>query len=143
MTPDPVTAPADVTVEALVRHYVGLYRCSAFPVVRADGSAVGLVTLSRLREVPAHIRSTLTAAEVATPMERVVTARPDDLVVDLLARFTVGSGRRALVIDDGALVGIVTASDVERALEMAEVVSAETTADAAARVVVIPPRGGG
>jgi Zn-dependent protease/CBS domain-containing protein len=142
MTPDPVTAPADVTVEALVRHYVGLYRCSAFPVVRADGSAVGLVTLSRLREVPAHIRSTLTAAEVATPMERVVTARPDDLVVDLLARFTVGSGRRALVIDDGALVGIVTASDVERAVEMAEVASAETTADAA-HVVVIPPRGGG
>jgi CBS-domain-containing membrane protein len=75
-------------------------------------------------------------------MERVVTARPDDLVVDLLARFTVGSGRRALVIDDGALVGIVTASDVERAVEMAEVASAETTADAA-HVVVIPPRGGG
>jgi CBS-domain-containing membrane protein len=88
------------------------------------------------------MRTTLTAAEIATPMERVVTARPDDLVVDLLARFTVGSGRRALVIDGGALVGIVTASDVERALEMAEVASAKTTADAA-RVDVIPPRGGG
>jgi CBS domain-containing protein len=137
MTADPVTAPADVTVEALVRHYVGLYRCSAFPVVRADGSAVGLVTLSRLREVPAHMRTTLTAAEVATPMERVVTARPDDLVVDVLARFTVGSGRRALIIDDGALVGIVTASDVERALEMADVAGAGGSG-AAARVVVPP-----
>jgi Zn-dependent protease/predicted transcriptional regulator len=138
MTPDPVTAPADVTVEALVRHYVGLYRCSAFPVVRADGSAVGLVTLSRLREVPARMRTTLTAGEVATPMERVVTAQPDDLVVDLLARFTVGSGRRALVIDDGAPVGIVTASDVERALEMAEAAGAATTAVATAGVVIPP-----
>jgi CBS domain-containing protein len=107
-------------------------------VVRADGSAVGLVTLSRLREVPAHMRTTLTAAEIATPMERVVTARPDDLVVDLLARFTVGSGRRALVIDDGALVGIVTASDVERALEMADVAGAGESGTAAR--VVVPPR---
>jgi CBS-domain-containing membrane protein len=90
-----------------------------------------------LREVPEHMRTTLTAAEIATPMERVVTARPDDLVVDLLARFTVGSGRRALVIDDGALVGIVTASDVERALEMADVAGAGGSG-AAARVVVPP-----
>jgi Zn-dependent protease/CBS domain-containing protein len=120
MTPDPVTAPADLTVEALVRQYVALYRCSAFPVVGGDGSLVGLVTLSRLREVPDELRATTTLAQVATPLERVVTARADDMVVDLLARFTVGTGRRALVVDNGNLVGIVTASDLERTLEVAE-----------------------
>lgn len=118
MSAEPVTVPADLTVEALIRQYVALYRCSAFPVVGPDGSPVGLVTLSRLREVPADVRDSLTAAQLATPVDRVVVARPDDLVVDLLARFTVGTGRRALVMDDGTLVGIVTASDIERTLEM-------------------------
>jgi CBS domain-containing protein len=116
---------------------VGLYRYSAFPVVDHDGSPLGLVTLSRLREVPGDLRSRLTVAEVTTPLERVVTAHADEPVVDLLARFTVGTGRRALVIDDGALVGIVTASDLDRTLEVASVgrTDVKTTPSA--------PRGGG
>jgi Zn-dependent protease/predicted transcriptional regulator len=118
MSPEPVTVPADLTIDALIRQYVALYGCSAFPVVGPDGSPVGLVTLSRLREVPADARDSLVVAQVATPMERVVVARPDDLVVDLLARFTVGTGRRALVMVDGTLVGIVTSSDIERTLEV-------------------------
>jgi Zn-dependent protease len=121
MTPDPVTVPADLTVEALIRHFVGLYRCSAFPVVGPDGSPLGLVTLSRLREVPRDLRATATVAQVATPLDRVVTTRPGEPVVDLLARFTPGMGRRALVLDHGVLVGIVTASDLDRALELAAV----------------------
>jgi Zn-dependent protease/predicted transcriptional regulator len=121
MSPDPVTVPADVTVEDLIPHYLVLYRCSAFPVIGHDGSPAGLITLSRIRDVPADARATTTVSRVATPLDRVATARPDDLVIDLLDRFTLGSGRRALVIDDGDLVGIVTASDVERTLEVAGV----------------------
>jgi Zn-dependent protease len=128
MTAGPVTAPAELTVDALVREYVALYRCSAFPVVARDGTPLGLVTLSRLREVPTDLRDTLTLDRVATPIEQVVTARSDDLVVDLLARFTAGSGRRALVVDDGALVGIVTASDLDRAVQVAEIGGSDTVA---------------
>jgi Zn-dependent protease len=128
MTAGPVTAPAELTVDALVREYVALYRCSAFPVVARDGTPLGLVTLSRLREVPTDLRDTLTLDRVATPIEQVVTARSDDLVVDLLARFTAGSGRRALVVDDGALVGIVTASDLDRAVQVAEIGDSDTVA---------------
>jgi Zn-dependent protease len=121
MTPDPVTVHADLTVEALIGHYVGLYRCSAFPVVGPDGSPLGLVTLSRLRDVPAHLRATTTMAQVATPIDRVVTAHPREPVVDLLARLTPGTGRRALVLEHDVVVGIVTASDLDRALELAAV----------------------
>jgi CBS domain-containing protein len=126
MTAEPITVPADLTVEALIRQYLPLYRCSAFPVVGPDGSPVGLVTLSRLREVPADVRHGLAVVQLATPVERVVVARPDDPVVELLDRFTVGTGRRALVMDDGTLVGIVTASDIERTLEVRGVSGTET-----------------
>jgi CBS domain-containing protein len=136
MTPDPITAPADLSVETLIGEYVALFRCSAFPVVGPNGNPVGLVTLSGLRAIAAEARSSLTVGEVATPLERVVIARPDDLVVDLLARFTVGTGRRALVVDGaggGRLVGIVTASDLERALEVAGVGGADAMPGGSAR----------
>jgi Zn-dependent protease/predicted transcriptional regulator len=119
MTRDPVTVPRDLTVDALIRHHIGQYRCSAFPVVDQDGSAIGLVTLSRLRDVPDDLRDALTAAQVATPVAEVVTASPGEPVVDLVTRLAPGTGRRALVLQDGALVGIITASDLDRALELA------------------------
>jgi Zn-dependent protease len=120
MTPDPVTVPADLSVDELVRHYVTLYRCSAFPVTSPDGTLAGLVALSRLRHVPASLRATTPVGSLAVPLDRVVTARPDDTLAQLLGRVTSGSGRRALVLDeDGRLVGIVTAHDIERVLEIA------------------------
>jgi CBS domain-containing protein len=119
MTPDPVTVPADLPVEALIRHHVGQYRCSAFPVVDDDGSPLGLVTLSVLRDVPGHLRAVTTVAQVAMPLARVVTTWPGEPVVELLARLTPGTARLALVLDRGVLVGIVTASDLDRALELA------------------------
>jgi Zn-dependent protease len=129
MTPDPVTVPADLSVDALIRHHVASCRCSAFPVTGPDGSPSGLVALSRLREVPAHLRATTPVAAVAIPLDRVVAAHPDDLVVDLLARLTPASGRRALVLGPGGeLVGIVTAAEVERALEVATVAGAGSLA---------------
>lgn len=120
MTPDPVTVPTGLTVDALAHDYVARHRCSAFPVVRGDGAPVGLVSLSGVREVPEAARSTTVVDDVARPIAQVVTARPDERVVDVMGRFTPGTGRRALVLDDqGHTVGIVTSSDIERALAVA------------------------
>ena len=121
MTRDPVTVPAGLTVDALVHQYVARHRCSAFPVVRPDGAPVGLVTLSRVRDVDEPARATTTVDAVAQPIDEVVTVHPEDRVIDVLPRFTVRTGRRALVTDaPGVLVGILTSSDVDRALAVAE-----------------------
>jgi len=58
-----------------------------------------------------------------------MVAHPDEPLVDLLARLTSASGRRALVLGPGGeLVGIVTAAEVERALEVATVAGAGSLA---------------
>ncbi|WP_052270213.1 site-2 protease family protein [Streptomyces sp. MUSC 125] len=117
MTPDPVTVPATATLAAfLAEGPFGLYRHSAFPVLEADGSVTGLLTLRRVNAAPAHARATTTVREVMHPLGEVVTAVPQEPVLDLLPRLEANPLRRALVIDGGRVAGILTVADIARAL---------------------------
>lgn len=119
MSPHPVTAPAFVTVAQLIEHWLFRYRFSAYPVVRDDGHVVGLVTLESLRRVPEEMRMSVTAEQAAfAGHDDVPIVAPDDLVNDVLPRLIGSPAGRALVIDDGHLVGIVSPTDVARALDL-------------------------
>ena len=119
MTPRPVTAPADATVAELLDDYVWRTRHSAFPLRDAAGRPAGLVTLGRLRDVRPEQRDRVRVADVACPMDEVVTAAPDDRLVDLLPRLNDCGDGRALVMQDGEMIGLVTPTDVSRAIEVA------------------------
>jgi CBS domain-containing protein len=142
MTPDPVTVPAGLTVDEVVREYLPRFRCSAFPVVDADRTPVGLVTLGSLRAVSPTARASVRIDEVATPMADVAVARPDEPLTHLIGRLTAVTGRRALVLDGEVLVGIVTPRDLDRAVEVAGVVARapdEPLAGAQSRRTLHPP----
>jgi CBS domain-containing protein len=141
MTPDPVTVPAGLTVDEVVREYLPRFRCSAFPVVDADRTPVGLVTLGSLRAVSPIARASVRIDEVATPMADVAVARPDEPLTDLIGRLTAVSGRHALVLDGDVLVGIVTERDLDRAVEVAGVAGApeEPLVGAHGRRTLHPP----
>jgi CBS-domain-containing membrane protein len=116
MTPDPAVAPGWFTVQAFIDNYLMNHRHSAFPIEGWGSGLAGLVTLSRLRMVPASQRSFVRVIDVAIPLDQVPTGRPDEPLVALLERMP-GADRKALIVDDdGRLVGIVTTSDVTRAL---------------------------
>jgi len=116
MTPDPVTAPASATVAQFQADYLPRYRHSAFPVV-ADGQTVGLVTTHRVNRVPADERGQTTLGDVACPLREVAQATPDEPVADVLPRLNACSENRALVFTDGHLAGILSPTDISRALE--------------------------
>jgi len=116
MTPDPVTVPASVTVAQFQADYLPRHRHSAFPVV-ADGRTVGLVTTHRINQVPAGERGQTTLGDVACPLSEVAQAAPDEPVADVLPRLNACSESRALVFTDGHLAGIVSPTDISRALE--------------------------
>ena len=111
------TGSADLGVAAFIDRHVLSGRHSAYPVVDHAGVVVGLVTLDRLRTVPPARRAVMTVGEVALPVSHVPAARPDEPVSALLPRMTREAGGRALVFDQGHLVGIVTPVDVARSLE--------------------------
>ena len=116
MTPDPVTVPASVTVAQFQADYLPRHRHSAFPVV-ADGRTVGLVTTHRINQVPTGERGQTTLGDVACPLSEVAQAAPDEPVADVLPRLNACSESRALVFTDGHLTGIVSPTDISRALE--------------------------
>lgn len=119
MTSNPAQAPGWLTVDEFLEEYVPCHRFSAFPIESFDGTLHGLVTLAGLRRVPVGERANVRVHDVACPMDEIATARPDEPVVQMLRRSQGCADGHALVLDGGLLVGIVTPTDVARAIELA------------------------
>jgi Zn-dependent protease len=117
MTPDPVTAPASITIDELLDAYVLRHRRTSFPL-EEKGRIVGLATLARCRAVNPRLRAGVAVKEVAWPLSDVTTAQPRELLNDVLRRVSGGDGR-ILVFDASRLVGIVSPTDVARVLDVA------------------------
>lgn len=115
MTPAPVGVDPDVTVAEFIDQHLFAHQHSAFPVLE-HGVPIGLVTLAGVRTVPREARSGTTVRAVAHPLSEIAVAAPDERVSDVLSRLGAG-GQRALVLDRGTLVGILTPADITRAME--------------------------
>jgi Zn-dependent protease/CBS domain-containing protein len=115
MTADPDTVGGDSTVAEFLSEVALHRRHSAFPLVDQTGRLAGLVTLNRLRSVPAGRRATALLRDVACPVNEIPLADPDEPLAALLTRMGGCADGRALVLSDGRPVGIVTPSDISRA----------------------------
>ena len=119
MTPQPHTAPGWLSVEEFIERYLLGDRHSAFPVAERDGSIVGLVTLTQLRNVVPDQRATTSVRDISLPMSSVPTAAPHEPLSALIDRLAASRHcSRALVIDESSVVGIVTPSDLARLIDV-------------------------
>jgi Zn-dependent protease/CBS domain-containing protein len=117
MTPNPVQAPDDISVEDALHGYVLASRHSTFPTHDAAGRLSGLLTMAALKNVAPDARPATLVREVTCPLEKVSTASPADPVTNLLGVSGGCSEGRTLVIDGGRLVGIISPSDINRLLQ--------------------------
>jgi CBS-domain-containing membrane protein len=114
-----VLAPAWFTVDAFLRDYVAWRpadRAAAWPLRDVDGQPAGVVTLAALASVPPSQRHAVRAGDLAVPAWAVITTRPAEPVTGLLDRLQGGSGV-AVVVVDGAVVGLVTRADIVHAIQ--------------------------
>jgi Zn-dependent protease/CBS domain-containing protein len=117
MTPNPVQAPDDISVEEALHGYILTSRHSTFPTHDGSGQLTGLLTLAALKNVAPNARATTLIKEIICPLDRVSTVRPADPAANLLSVSDGCSEGRTLVVDNGRLVGIISPSDINRLLQ--------------------------
>ena len=109
-----VTVPAAASVEDAIEDFFVRHRYSAFPVLDGD-RLVGLIDLAAVERVAADRRPSTAAAEVAFYEPELVVDEHQD-VADLLERPAFQLVGRALVRTADGEIGILSITDVNRAL---------------------------
>jgi Zn-dependent protease len=113
-----VVVPAGLSVERALEDYFVRYRYSAFPVIDGD-RAPGLIDLAAVERIPSRRRAQVLVAEAATFDPDLVVDEHQD-VAELLERPAFQRLGRAVVRTAGGELGILSITDVNRALRALE-----------------------
>ena len=114
---EPVTARPDLTIAEFMDDIVWKARHTTYPVTD-NGHALGLLPFRCVAEVPRSEWETRTVADCMVPADQVPVVSEDDELVDAAAELSEGGIHRALVVDGDRFVGLLSATDVARALEI-------------------------
>lgn len=148
MTPAPLTVRAATPLEEFVAGVFFGGRHAAYPVVDDAGAPRGLLTVATMRVIPRDEWPQRTVGSVATPLAEVVVVTSHDALGALMGALAGRGDGRALVIDEGRLVGIVAPSDIARLVGLIELTAppGARVAEPLGTVEPVPvgaPRGGG
>ncbi len=114
MSSRPEVVSAAMPLSELVRQHFMRLRYGSYPVLDG-GRLVGLVTLEDVKGVPQASWDSTTVADVMTGLRDCAVVAPDTSLGQVLEEMTQPAARgRALVVDAGYLVGLVSASDLAR-----------------------------
>ncbi len=117
MNPEPVTVPADATVDEFIEDYVYRHHYKLYPVVK-DGGLAGCVTIDQVRKVTKKERGTRTVGELAADCDGGNSIRPDEDAMKVLSKMRGANRSRLMVVEDGKLVGIVALKDLVYSLSV-------------------------
>lgn len=117
MSGEPVTVPADTTLERLVDDYVYQHHYKMFPV-QDDGRLAGCVTTRGIKDVPREEWNRRTARDVAEPCTEENTVDADEDAMKALTLMSKNQSSRLLVVENDRLVGVITLKDLLRFLSL-------------------------
>jgi len=115
MVPHPITADPDQTLGEFMDNIAGAARFTAYPVVR-DGSAVGMLPFSSVLRTPRSEWDQRLVADCMLRREEVPVLSSDQPALNALRELDAGHLHRGLVLDDGRLAGLISITDIARAL---------------------------
>ncbi|HET7857334.1 MAG TPA: site-2 protease family protein [Gaiellaceae bacterium] len=117
MVRDPITVRPDYSIGRFMDDVVWSERHTTYPVVD-DGRALGLVPFRCVAEVPRQQWDERTIEDCMLGREQVPSLREDEELVDALEELGESPVGRALVLDGDRLVGLLSMTDVARALQI-------------------------
>jgi Zn-dependent protease/CBS domain-containing protein len=117
MASEPVTVPSELPVAGFVDQVFSSRRHAAYPVTTA-GRPVGLLSFRDVAALPHSDWDRVTAGDAMRPLEQVLVLSPTDELADAAMWLVDSDLGRGLVVDAGALVGLLSITDVSRLLEL-------------------------
>jgi len=117
MTADPVTVPADATVEEFVDDYLYHHNFDRFPVVRGE-RLVGSMGLSEVRDVPRDERNRTRVGDACEERVKENTIEADMKADEALNRMQQSRTGRLMVTEGDRLVGMLVLKDLLRYLDV-------------------------
>jgi len=118
MTPEPDVVTAGTTLGEFMDDVAWRRRHTTYPVVDDDGRVLGLLAFRSVAAVPRDEWDLRAVEQAAVPVDRVPVLRADQPALAAVAALGGGSVNRALVLEGGRLVGILSAADLSRALDL-------------------------
>ena len=117
MVQSPVVVDADVTVGRFMDEVASSRRFTTYPVVD-NGRPIGLLAFSSVAAVPRAEWDVRRVRESMIPLDQVPLLAESTRAVDALAELSSRPGaNRGLVVDNGDLDGLLSITDLARALE--------------------------
>ena len=117
MVRDPVTVPPELPLGRFMDEVVWSERHTTYPVVE-HGRALGLLPFRRVAEVPRGDWDGKRVRDCMLSLEEVPRLDDDDELADALAELTEHPVHRGLVLDGERLQGLLSLTDLARALEV-------------------------
>ena len=117
MVADPVTVDADSTIGRFMDDVARSQRFTTYPVLD-EGSPVGLLAFASVAAVPRSDWDTRRVRDTMIPLDEVPQLTEDEKAVDALTELSAPRANRGLVVDNGHLAGLLSITDLARALEV-------------------------
>jgi CBS domain-containing protein len=128
MTKEVHTMDASATVAQAIDTMFRLKHLG-YPVMES-GTMVGIITLTDVSRVPPEARAATLVRDVMT--RKVITLKPDDDAFEALQKLSTNKIGRLVVVEGGRLAGIISRTDMLKALELYEVARAGSKLQAGA-----------
>jgi CBS domain-containing protein len=117
MTKDIVSVSSTIHLDELVHEWFMRYRFGRFPVVDGD-QIYGIVTIHDVKSIPRDEWSTKNVLDIIKPISPDEIISSDEHASTVLGRMSSKGITEFLVISEKKLVGIITKSDILRALKL-------------------------
>lgn len=111
------TVPAAASLEAFLEGRVYPSRHKVYPVM-LDGACVGTIEPEAILRVPRDAWATTTVGDIATPLTEVGAVSAGSDAAEALARMRAENLSHLLLMEDGAVAGVVTLQDLLELLDL-------------------------
>ncbi|MGB2954165.1 MAG: site-2 protease family protein [Gaiellaceae bacterium] len=116
MVRDPSTVEADLSLGQFMDEVAWSQRYTTYPVLD-HGRPLGLLVFRSVAAVPREQWDKHRVRDSMIPREKVPLLDEDEPAIDALAELSASEINRGLVVENGHLVGLLTITDLARALE--------------------------